>query len=40
MLSLKELLAVRQKPYDEKRVAFISKAYYFCLKKLMKDRNE
>ncbi len=32
MLSLKELLAVRQKPYDEKRVAFISKAYYFAQK--------
>jgi len=32
MLSLKELLAVRKKPYDEKRVAFISKAYIFAEK--------
>lgn len=32
MLSLKELLAVRQEPFDEKRAAFISKAYYFAEK--------
>jgi len=32
MLSLKELLAVRREPYDKKRAAFISKAYYFAEK--------
>ncbi len=32
MLSLEELLAVRNKPYDKKRAAFISKAYYFAQK--------
>jgi len=32
MLSLKKLLAVRRKPFDKKRAAFISKAYYFAQK--------